>query len=97
LSATAQRWSSKTETGWPAVSGATGYKLYRGVQRDLPALLTDTGNSEVKCQGASAAAVDGDSPDSVAGHFFWYLITAANAAGEGPAGFSGQLREGVIH
>jgi|GEM_PF-556813 len=82
----AQSWSSKTDISWPSVSGATGYTLYRGAQGDLSNLLIGGTNSCIKYQGSSTTATDTDSPASVPGHFYWYIVTASNASGEGPAG-----------
>ncbi len=85
--ATAQEWTGTTTTGWPAVSGASSYTLYYGLQADLPALLTSVADSCSKYSGpATSVATLTEDPSSKAGRFFWYLITAANGAGQGTAG-----------
>mgnify|MGYP001767786058 CR=1 FL=1 len=82
-----QSWSENKNTqSWPAFAGATGYKLYRGTQADLvnlPGGAVD--NSCLRYDGASTSIdLSGDTPPSES--FFWYLVTAYNASGEGPAG-----------
>ncbi len=78
--------NDKTTASWPSYTGATGYRLYRGTQADLvnlPGGAVD--NSCLKYDGASTSVdLSGDTPASES--FFWYLVTAYNGAGEGPAG-----------
>ena len=84
--ATAQSWTGTTTHGWPAVSGATGYTLYRGVLADLPQLLNSSADSCTKTSGSATSVTMGDDPAGVAGRFYWYLVTASNGAGEGTPG-----------
>ncbi|HNQ79018.1 MAG TPA: hypothetical protein PKJ37_07710 [Acidobacteriota bacterium] len=78
--------ADKTTFNWPSFFGATGYRLYRGTPADLanlPGGAVD--NSCLKYDGASTSMdLSGDTPTS--GSFFWYLVTACNGSGEGPAG-----------
>ena len=85
-SSDAQTWSSKTTMGWPAVSGATYYTVYRGVLADLPNLLTGADDSCTLYTGPFTTVTDASDPYLVPGHLYWYLVTAGNDAGEGPAG-----------
>ncbi|HQO21426.1 MAG TPA: hypothetical protein PLA03_13890 [Acidobacteriota bacterium] len=83
----AQVWSGdKTTLSWPSYTGATGYRLYRGAQADLanlPGGAVD--NSCLRYDGASTSIdLSGDTPTSWS--LFWYLVTAYNGSGEGPAG-----------
>jgi subtilisin-like proprotein convertase family protein len=81
-------WSpgSKSSLEWEPIAGATFYNVYRGAPADLPSLLTSVADS---CRRtATNATVTGNvltetPPD---GSFYWYLVRAANGAGEGPAG-----------
>jgi hypothetical protein len=85
--ATAQTWSNLQTQEWPPVPGATGYVLYRGVLADLPHLMTGAVDSCVKYQGAATSTGTlTENPAGIAGNFYWYLVTASNAFGEGPAG-----------
>ncbi|HNQ79014.1 MAG TPA: hypothetical protein PKJ37_07690 [Acidobacteriota bacterium] len=78
--------ADETTASWPSYTGATGYRLYRGTQADLanlPGGAVD--NSCFRYDGASTSIdLSGDTPTS--GSFFWYLVTAYNGSGEGPAG-----------
>jgi hypothetical protein len=82
----AQVWSSdKTTQSWPPYTGATGFKLYRGTQTDLANLPPGTTNSCKRYDGTNTSIdLSGDIPS--AGSFYWYLVTAYNGSGEGPAG-----------
>ena len=85
--ATAQLWSDKNTQTWPAVAGADSYKMYRGTKADLPNLLTSGTDSCTRYQGTATSAVTADDPSSLpAGDFYWYLVVAVNAYGEGSAG-----------
>ncbi len=78
--------NDKTTTSWPSYAGANGYRLYRGTQADLanlPGGAVD--NSCLRYDGVSTSIdLSGDTPASES--FFWYLVTAYNGSGEGPAG-----------
>ncbi len=85
--ATSQNWTDKVTHAWQAVSGATSYNLYRGVQADLSKLLDTQVDSCLKYTGtALTTATLTEDPSAVAGRFYWYVVTASNASGEGPAG-----------
>ena len=83
---TAQTWSSDTVQQWPSNAQATGYKVYRGVFADLKNLVSGTVNSCLEWSGSSTSLTVADDPSSVAGRFYWYLVTGTNGMGEGPAG-----------
>ena len=85
-SSTGQNWSDKDTPTWLAVDDATSYTLYRGVPADLPKLLNAQTDSCTVYSGPATSAVDASSPVSVTGRYYWYLVTASNANGEGPAG-----------
>jgi hypothetical protein len=84
--ATSQGWTSKTAHNWPSTSGATSYKVYRGIQGQLANLLNSGTDSCVKYDGASTNCAVNDDPAGEAGRFYWYLVTASNTGGEGTAG-----------
>ncbi len=84
--ATSQGWTNKTTHTWPAEAQATGYKVYRGLQADLPALLTAAQDSCLKYTGAATSCTVNEDPAGVAGRFYWYLVTGTNTGGEGTAG-----------
>jgi hypothetical protein len=84
---TAQSWSGKTALGWPINPMADTYTLYRGLKGDLADLLTGDPDACTRYQDSSASATDlSEDPSAMPGRFYWYLVTATNAAGEGPAG-----------
>jgi len=87
--ADAQGWSEdKTTQSWPSEPTATGgYRLYRGTLSQLPSLLTSDVDSCLKYEGTSTSVdLSSDDPSGVEGGLYWYLVTAYNGAGEGPAG-----------
>ena len=71
---------------WMAASGATEYRLYRGTENDLSGLFD--ASPDVCARGTYLPTTTGptipDSPNP--GGMLWYLLTAANAEGEGTAG-----------
>ncbi|MCX7830496.1 MAG: immune inhibitor A, partial [Acidobacteria bacterium] len=73
---------------WPAYSGATKYRLYRGVFEDLPNLINGNIDSCFIYEGADATAPCPENPSSLTSKLYWYLVTAVNEAGEGSAGYS---------
>jgi subtilisin-like proprotein convertase family protein len=81
-------WSpgGTTSIAWETIAGASFYDLYRGALADLPNLLGPAADS---CRRlVTTANVTGSVISEVppAGSFYWYLVRAANGAGEGPAG-----------
>ena len=77
---------SKSSLSWEPIAGATFYNVYRGAPADLPNLLNAAVDS---CRRvATITTVTGnvlvETPP--AGSFYWYLVRAANGAGQGPAG-----------
>lgn len=81
-----QAWIGKTAQQWEPIAGATSYRLYRGAAADLPALLTAANDSCLRLETTEpyTGPVLLESPP--AGGLYWYLVRAANAGGEGPAG-----------
>jgi hypothetical protein len=79
-------WIDKDTLAWPAVAGAWSYKLYEERARaSRPARR----NSQLLHRLREAAALSwgaGDPSLLEQGDFYWYLVTAANTAGEGSAG-----------
>ncbi|MCX7829625.1 MAG: choice-of-anchor J domain-containing protein, partial [Acidobacteria bacterium] len=73
---------------WP--SGAppiTGYRLYRGVQSDLPNLRNANQDFCKRYEGANTSAdITSDNPTTAEGRCYYYFVTAYNGAGEGSAG-----------
>ncbi len=81
-----QAWVGATGQRWEPVAGASFYNLYRGAAAGLPALATPAPDSCLRLSTTETATgpVLGEGPEP--GDAFWYLVRAANAAGEGPAG-----------
>ena len=81
-----QVWVGKTGQQWEPIAGATSYHMYRGVAADLPKLLTADPEScaRLTTSAPTTGPVLTESP--AAGGLYWYLVRAANIAGEGPAG-----------
>jgi subtilisin-like proprotein convertase family protein len=84
----ALNWSPGTTTSlaWEPIAGASFYDLYRGGLADLPNLLNAVAEScrRTVTTGTSTGNVLGETPP--VGSIYWYLVRAANGAGEGPAG-----------
>ncbi len=91
------KWTEngRDQLTWGATFGAEGYRIYRGEASELANLPT----------GASVCRVhEGPAPPTghtvtavpPAGSFYWYLVTAHNAHGEGSAG-SGTSTARVLH
>jgi len=86
-SSSGQSWTDKNTQGWPAVSGATWYNVYRGTLAQMPNLVTSGTDSCMKAFHTSATSVAcSENPSGEAGKLYWYLVTAGNAIGEGTAG-----------
>jgi hypothetical protein len=95
--ATSQGWTGKATATWPPEPAATGYTLYRGTKADLPNLCGAATDSCTKYTGATTStATITEDPTGIAGGFYWYLVTATNGSGEGPAG-AGQCSPRVLN
>jgi len=83
-----QRWDpgSKTSMQWESIPGAAFYNVYRGARPDLPNLLTGAVDSCKRLTTGSTATGSAVTETPAPGALLWYLVRAANAAGEGPAG-----------
>ncbi|MCP3980080.1 MAG: lamin tail domain-containing protein [bacterium] len=70
---------------WSSTPGALDYLLYRGGAGDLLALL---GAAAAGCTAGTFAEPTADAglDDPAPGSLHWFLVTARNADGEGPAG-----------
>jgi N-acetylneuraminic acid mutarotase len=81
-------WSEdKATINWPAVSGVTSYKVYRGIKSSLPALLTSAIDSCLRYQGTNTSVdLSSDNPSSDSDKMYWYLVIGSNSSGDGPAG-----------
>jgi len=79
-------WSDTTTLQWPPATGAKFYNLYRGVRADLPALLTETVDSCKRLTTADLASGSVLYEEPSADSIHWYLVSAGNGGGEGPAG-----------
>jgi len=82
------KWTpgSKSRLQWESIAGATFYNVYRGASTDLPNLLNPTPDS---CRRVTAIPTATDSvltESPPVGSILWYLVRAANSAGEGPPG-----------
>ena len=81
-------WMPASTAGleWVETPGAKYYNVYRGLGSDLALLMDDGTDSchEVITMTSSSGEVLSDVP--APGSMFWYLIRAATAGGEGPAG-----------
>jgi len=82
--ASAETWTDRTTHRWPAAARASGYKVFRGVAAGLSHLLDSQGDSCLRWSGSETTCALGETP--AAGTFYWYLVTASNTGGEGPAG-----------
>jgi hypothetical protein len=81
-------WSEdKATINWPAVSGVTTYKVYRGIKSSLPALLTSAIDSCLRYQDTTTSVdLSSDNPSSDSDKMYWYLVIGSNSSGDGPAG-----------
>ncbi len=75
-----------TSFEWDPVAGSGFYNVYRGEPEDLPFLLDSNLDSCRRMSVAASATGETVAELPGAGEFFWYLVRAANAGGEGPAG-----------
>jgi hypothetical protein len=77
---------TKSSLQWESIPGATFYNVYRGIPSDLPQLLDPAPDScrRHTTTGTITGSVLGETPSG--GSLFWYLVRAANGAGQGPAG-----------
>src|SRR5437667_15215 len=70
---------------WSSVPEASGYVVYRGGPETLTDLLTAAADSCEAGRFASTSTGASLRAAPAAGTLFWYLVTAANEAGEGAA------------
>ncbi|WP_156399746.1 fibronectin type III domain-containing protein [Phycicoccus sp. Soil748] len=66
-------WSPPASTGGTSI---TQYRVYRG---------TTAGGEDLTTPVATTTGTTVDVPTSTAGQTYWYVVTAVNAVGEGPA------------
>src|SRR5262249_17288136 len=81
-------WCAGTKDclSWSGTAGANEYRLYSGSFGSLPDLLnTNADSCRISIYVATTTGPSlSDQPDPCG--VFWYLVTAANGFGEGPAG-----------
>jgi hypothetical protein len=79
-------WSG-TSVGWPSTGTASGYRLYRGLQANLANLANVSTDFCTRYDGGSLTQdCTLDDASLVTGRCYYYLATAYNGGGEGPAG-----------
>jgi hypothetical protein len=84
--ADAQSWAGQVQS-WPSTPTATGYRLWKGFLVDLPNLITAGTDFCEKDEGALLSQdCTLDDASIAAGRCFYYLVTAYNGGGQGPAG-----------
>ena len=73
---------------WSTVPNATSYRLYRGIAADLPKVLTSDVDSCIRFEGTgtSTGPIHLESPASVSGRLYWYIVDGVDGPTEGPAG-----------
>jgi subtilisin-like proprotein convertase family protein len=81
-----QAWTDKVGQAWQPAPNSSFYRLYRGTETTLPDLVTTAPDACLRLitTETSTGSVLTETP--AAGGTFWYLVRAANPAGEGPAG-----------
>ncbi len=79
------QFSARDAAQWTSAPLATEYRLYRGTDIDMPKVLTADVDS---CRRAATAGLStgGIVENPSVSSFWWWLVRAANTAGEGPAG-----------
>ncbi len=79
--------ASKDALSWPAVANATSYRVYRGVESELPNLLDSSTDSCLRLE-TSMTATDPVLTENPAdpGGLYWYLVVGVACGGDGPAG-----------
>ena len=80
------RWTGTTSLEWEPIPGASYYDVYRGQPSGLPNLLNSGVDScrRLTTVPVATGSVLTELPSDAS--FYWYLVRAANGAGEGPAG-----------
>src|SRR5207245_6886592 len=83
-------FTSATAFAWDARADATTYNVYRGA---LGSFVDSNGDGAADAYGACldhglVSPSDADAASPATGSGFFYLVTARNAAGEGPLGFA---------
>lgn len=82
------RFNDVNRIEWPSgASPINGYRLYRGLQSNLMDLLNGNTDFCTRYDGINTNVdITTDDPSGVEGRCYYYLVTAYNDAGEGPAG-----------
>ena len=78
----------KDTLSWPAVPNASGYRVFRGVASQLPALLNGGADSCTRLETAATTTGPAltETPDADPGRLYWYLVTGVSCGVAGPAG-----------
>ncbi len=81
-------WSAgnKSTLLWEPIAGATFYNVFRGAHADLPGLLGPSADSCLRTSTIPSTTGMLLTEIPPVGDFYWYLVRAANGAGQGPAG-----------
>lgn len=84
---------------WAQGSGnIIGYRVYRGIRSNLPALLDNSSDFCLRAETTNLSInVSTDDPSSISDRCYYYLVTAYNNGGEGSAGFASGNIERVLN
>jgi hypothetical protein len=97
-----QSWSPDKNTQiWPPAPGTvSGYRVYRGVQGDLANLVQELADFCQRYDGPAASVdLSTDIPANIPSEpkCYYYIVTAYNGDGEGPAGKAAAGRPRIIN
>lgn len=81
-------WSSgsKISASWNSEANASWYNIYEGLSEDLPKLMDANPDSCRRWSGTATTTGNSLMQTPPPGKFYWYIVRAANGAGEGTAG-----------
>jgi hypothetical protein len=80
------KWSAGDTAFWTPTPGASEYRIYRGTRADIAKLLTANVDSCTRATTAGTTQNGLTDAPPIPGSFYWWLVRAANATGEGPVG-----------
>ncbi len=78
-------FTAKNAASWTSTARASEYRVYRGADIELPKLMTADVESCLRATTAGLS-MSGIAEEPASGSFLWWLVRAANLAGEGTAG-----------
>ena len=81
---------------WDPVQGVDAFKVFRGIQSDIPRLLTSEIDScnRVTTPQTTTGNVLTEMPQP--GNLLWYLVVGTNQSGDGSAGFAELPNQGPV-